>query len=146
MRFPSFVKRKANQTPFLSKRPLFFFHRTLQRVLMPTRFVDHLSHLGLSYFVGVQATYPNTILMYVQHDLRRVFPAFVEVLLKDVHNKLHWRVIIVKQEYPVKGRFLGFGTCFRNETGGEAVVVLSVLVSHRRCVRAHRQEYSAVKG
>jgi len=65
---------------------------------MPAGGIDHLSNLGLGYFVGEHSTHPDAVLMYVQHDSGRILTRLVEESLKYVHDEFHWRVIVVEQQ------------------------------------------------
>jgi hypothetical protein len=84
------------------------FHSALQRVLMATGGVDHLSHLGLSDFESEDAADTHAVLVNMQHYTCRVFTRLIEKPLKNVDHELHGRVVVVQEENPIEGRLLRF--------------------------------------
>ena len=62
---------------------------------------DHLD-LGFSDVPGKHPTYTDTLLVYVQHDLHRLFSGFVKEPFQDYDYELHRRVVIVQQQHLVK--------------------------------------------
>src|SRR5215467_7813360 len=61
-------------------RTLLFLQGALEWVLVLTSVIHRLGHLGLGDLIGVNAAYPDTLLMDMEHDPGRFFA----VLLKDV--------------------------------------------------------------
>jgi hypothetical protein len=77
-------------------------------MLMAARQFDHLRHLGFRDFESVNAADSNSVAVNVQHNLDRFLVGFPEETLQYMHDELHRRVIIVKDEDPVQRGFLGF--------------------------------------
>ena len=110
-------------------RALLFFHCALQWVTVLAREVYHLGHLRLSDFVRVDTTYPDALVVNMQHDLCGVLAAFVEKFFKDVDNKFHRRVIVVQKQHLIQAWFLCLGTRLGNETGAAlAIPVIATLI------------------
>ena len=72
----SFGSHKTNETQML-----LLFHHALQRMLMFSGKVHHLSHFGFGDLVGKNATFADAMMMHMQHDRGRGFNVLVEELL-----------------------------------------------------------------
>ena len=68
---------------------------------MAARQFDHLRHLGFRDFKSVNAADSNSVAVNMQHNLDRFLVGFPEETLQNMHDELHRRVIIVKDEDPV---------------------------------------------
>lgn len=68
----------------------------------------YLSNLRFGDVSGIHATYGGTLIMYLEHDLRRAFLAHRKKSLQNLNNKLHGGEIIVYQNHLVELGWLGF--------------------------------------
>ena len=83
---------------------LLLFHHTVQRMLMFSRKVHHLCHLGFGDLVRKNAALSDPMMMNMQHDLCRGFNVLLKEFLKNVNDELHWRVIVVQNKYAIQIR------------------------------------------
>jgi hypothetical protein len=68
----------------------------------------HLGYLGFSDVSGIDAAYGGTLIMYLEHDLRRTFLSHRKKYLQDFYYKLHRGEIVIQQNHLVKLGRLGF--------------------------------------
>ncbi len=57
-----------------------------------------LSHLGLRHFETVYTAHAYPLLMYLKHDLYGFGFGLAEKILKNMDNKIHWRVVIIQHQ------------------------------------------------
>jgi hypothetical protein len=68
----------------------------------------HLRDLGFGDVFGIHATYGGTLVMNLEHDLRRAFLAHRKKSFQNLDDKLHSGVVIVHQNHLVELGQLGF--------------------------------------
>ncbi|MNQ90045.1 hypothetical protein D3C85_1053720 [compost metagenome] len=105
--------RKRGHGRFLSV----LFHRALQRVLVTARRLDHLGDLGLGHFVGEDAANPDAMLVHMQHDAGRVFPALLEEPFQHVDDELHGGVVVIQDQHPIERGPLKLRLCLGDDGG-----------------------------
>jgi hypothetical protein len=88
--------------------------------------VHHLRHFGFRHFEGVDAAHPYPLLMNMQHDGIGIFRILVEELPQDLHDKLHWRVVVIEQQNLVKRRLLRFRLGPRQDLRAIAALAISI--------------------
>jgi hypothetical protein len=76
-------------------------------MLVLAREIHHLRHLGLGDLVGEHAALPDSMMVDVEHDLRRGLDILLEKLLQHQNDKFHRRVIVVQYQDAVQVRALG---------------------------------------
>src|SRR3981081_2462874 len=87
---PALVRSVAllmqNPFPFLADfaPTSLLLHHALQGMLVLACKIHHLRHFGLGDFVGEHPTLPDSMVMDVEHYLRRGLDILLEELLKDV--------------------------------------------------------------
>jgi hypothetical protein len=64
---------------------------------MLTGKVHDLRHLGFGDLVRIDAANTDAFMVHVKHDAGRVLLALVEEALKDEHDKLHRREVVIQQ-------------------------------------------------
>ena len=64
---------------------------------MGLREVHDLRNFGFRNFVGVDATFPNTIVMDVKHDLRRLFGVLVKEALQYMYDEFHRCKVVIQK-------------------------------------------------
>ena len=74
---------------------------------MLARKIHHLRHLGLGDFVGEDPTFPDSMVMDVEHDLGRGFDILLEEFFQHMNDEFHRRVVVVQDQHPVEVRPLG---------------------------------------
>ena len=96
--------RKARQRLVLYETAsrLILFHYTLQRMLVLPGEVHHLRHFGLRNLVSKNSTFPDAVLVDVQHDPRRVLAVLVEEPFQHMHHELHRGVVVVQEQNAVE--------------------------------------------
>ncbi len=93
--------------------------------------IHHLGHFGLSHLVRVDATHAPAAMVDLEHDASRFLASLVEETLENVHDKLHWCVVVVQQQYFVEAWLLGLGPGLGNQTGLAVLVAIeAVLPGH----------------
>src|SRR5215469_11621502 len=91
--------------------------------------VHNLRHFSFGDLVRVNATFADTVLMYMHHDPVRRFMVLVEETLEDVDHELHRRVVVVEQQHAIEVRPLGLRPCLGNDRGpGRAVAFTLAIV------------------
>ena len=73
-------------------------------MLVFPRKVHHLRDLRLGHLVRENATFPDAVMMHVQHDSRGGLAVLVEELLEHVNDELHRRVVVIQQKNAVEAR------------------------------------------
>ena len=68
----------------------------------------YLRYLGFSDVFRVNAAYGRTLIMYLEHDLRRSFLSHRKKSLQYVNDELHGGEIVVQQDHLVQLGRLGF--------------------------------------
>ena len=106
------------------------FHGALQRMLMATRKIHHLRHLGFCNLVAEDAHNGDAFLMHGQHDLKRLTVGHAKEALKDVHHKLHRSVVIIEQHHLVEWRALGLRLGLQSDRAVAAEVIIIVGCHH----------------
>jgi hypothetical protein len=101
-----------------------FFKGALQGVTSFGRSVHDLGHFRFGNLERIHPANTDALLVYMQHDGIRVFPVLAEKLLKNHHNKFHWRIVVVQQKHLVQRRFLRFRFHAGENAGIRMVVVL----------------------
>jgi hypothetical protein len=112
----------------------FFFHGALQRVLVAAGKIHDLRNLCFSNLVTKDPHHGQTFLVNGQHDLESLGMVQTKEPLKHMHDKFHWREIIIQQHHLVQ-RWpfcLGFG--FGQQIG---LVVIAGPVCHHMIIKAH---------
>ena len=94
---------------------------------MFARKVHDLCHFGLSHLVRVNAAFADPMMMYMQHNSCGGFMVLAKKPLQHVHNELHWRVVIVENEYTVHVWPLGLRFGLRNDRGARPTVLIAAL-------------------
>ena len=82
---------------------------------MLTGEIHDLRHLCFCDFIGVHPAFPHPMVVNMQHDSSRFFPILLEETFHDMNHELHWRVVIVEQQHPIKIRTLGNRFCPGND-------------------------------
>src|SRR5439155_3624667 len=88
------IPNRASPAPFHIGGVSLLFHHALQRMLMFAGKVHHLRHLGLGHLVGVDAAFPDAVLVDVHHDAPCGLGILVEELLEHVDHEFHWGAVI----------------------------------------------------
>lgn len=85
----------------------------------------HLCHLGFGQFPGEHATHSLPSSMDVQHDLGGQFVIHAEEETQHFDDKIHWCVVVIKQQHPIQRRRL-----YLSPFGGKynAMIVLGLWV------------------
>src|SRR5262245_54720116 len=96
-------------------------------MLMFARKVHHLRHLGLCHLISIDAAFAYSMVMYMQHNSCGGFVILAEEPLKDVHDNLHRRVIVVENQDPVHIWPLGLRLGLRNDTGARPTLLIAAL-------------------
>ena len=100
---------------------------------MFARKVHDLRNLGLGYLVRINATFADPVVMHMQHNSCGGFMILAEEALQHVHNKLHWRVVIIENEDAVHVWPLCLRLGLRNDRrAGPTLLVplFAVIVGH----------------
>ena len=79
--------------------------------------LEHLCDLGFGHFVGEDAADPDAMLVHVQHDAGRVLAALLEEPLQHVDDELHWSVVVIQDQHPIKRGPLKFRLCLGDDGG-----------------------------
>src|SRR4029077_4971083 len=82
--------------------PSLFLHGALQRGLMLTCEAGHLGYFRLSHLICVDSTNADALLMDVEHNTSRLLRRLVKEALKDVHDEIHRRVVVVQKQHLVQ--------------------------------------------
>lgn len=64
--------------------------------------IHNLRDLRFSHFVSEDAAFTDAVVMNMEHDPRRVFPALVKEPLNNVDDELHGSVVIIQEQHPVE--------------------------------------------
>ena len=67
----------------------------------------NLLDLGGGHITRINSTDASPLDMYFEHDLHCLFSVHGKKPLQHKNNKLHWREIVVEQQYGVKRRRRG---------------------------------------
>ena len=86
-----------------------FLHRTLQRMLMPSRKIQHLVDLRGGNLSGIRTANSHAFAMHLQHHLRRLFATHGKHSLQHHDDKVHRRVVVVEQNNLVERRGFELG-------------------------------------
>jgi hypothetical protein len=87
--------------------------------------VHDLRHFRLSNLVSKNATFPDAILVDVQHDPGRILAVLVEEPFQHMHHELHRGVIIVQEKNAVKVRPFRARLGFRDDGRVRATTVIA---------------------
>lgn len=68
----------------------------------------YLRYLGFSDVFWVHATYGGTLIVYLEHDLRRAFLTHRKKSPQNLNDELHSGEIIIEQNHLIKLGRLGF--------------------------------------
>lgn len=90
---------------------------------------NYLRDFRFRDLVGENAADTHAVTMDMEHDLDGFLAGFVEEFFQDVHDELHWREVVVKQENLVEARLLGLWPCFCDDSGPGAVSSLPSAVA-----------------
>src|SRR4051812_38601776 len=136
---PTIFRISAKQSLFLSSRPVVrlrlvarrsrLLHNALQRVLVLPGEVHDLSHFGLGHLVREDPALADAMIVYVQHNARRIILAFSEEAHDNMHDEFHRRVIVIQEQDAVEVRPLGLRPRLRDN--GRAKADLSTIVLPR---------------
>ena len=110
---------------------LLLFHGALQGMTVLAGHVHDLRHLGLRDLIGVDAADADALVVNMQHDAGRLFPALAEEPLQNEHHELHRRVVVVQDQHLVEARLLGLRLGLRDDIG-LAVVMLGTAATPYR--------------
>jgi len=94
---------------------------------MLARKVHNLGDFGFGDLIREHAAFPDTMVMYMQHDTRGFLPVLLEETLHDVDDELHGRVVVVQQQHAIEIGPLRYR--FRpgdNNRAGVATVVVMI--------------------
>lgn len=104
--------------------------------------VHDLRHFSLRHLICENATFPDSVVMDVEHDPGGRFSILVKEPLQHVNHELHGRVVIVQQQDAVKVRplrlRLGFGDDGASRRTAGIAPLLPVVAQagrHRSAVR-----------
>src|SRR5579859_202997 len=78
-------------------------------MLMLSRVRDHLSHLRLCNFISEDAAYSLALGMDLQHNPSGFGTVHGKEPLQNVDHELHGSVVVIDQDYLIKGRLLELG-------------------------------------
>jgi hypothetical protein len=114
-------------------------------MLVFAREIHHLRHFGLSDLVRENATFADSMLMYVQHDSRGLLSRFAEEPLDDMNHEFHRGVVVVQQQHSVEVGTFRLRLDPRNDAGYRAAIVAAagaIVIPHPHAseictVRAH---------
>ena len=67
----------------------------------------HLGYLGFGDVLGVHAAYGGTLVVYLEHDLRRAFQAHRKKRFQHLDDELHGGEIVVHQDHLIELGRLG---------------------------------------
>ena len=111
---------------------------------MFAREIHHLRHFCLSDLVRENATFADSMLMYVQHDSCRFFSRLAEEPLDDMNHEFHRGVVVVQQQHSVEIGTFRLRLDPRNDAGYWAATVAAgaIVIPHPHAseictVRAH---------
>src|SRR5271169_1295373 len=94
----------ATAARLLCYQPLSFLHRTLQRVLVPARDVQHLIDFRGGDLARVGSAHTHAFAVNLQHHLGRLFPAHRKHSLQHHDDKVHRCVVVIEQNNLVQRR------------------------------------------
>ncbi|MNC63030.1 hypothetical protein D3C75_1131180 [compost metagenome] len=106
---------------------------------MTARRLDHLGDLGFGHFVGEDAADPDAMLVHMQHDAGRVFPALLEEPFQHIDDELHRGVVVIQDQHSVKRGPLKLRLCFGDD-GGACASALFTWPSRRHSLSVLRGE------
>lgn len=106
-------------------------------MIVLSREIHNLGDFGFCHLECVNTTHTNTTLVDMKHDAACFFSMLIEKLFQDQNNKLHWRVVVIKQQDFVQIWLARFWTRFRNKIGFAALVLAAEIVVFVR--RTQRQ-------
>ena len=66
--------------------------------------IHDLCYFGLCDLVGKDPTFPDPVMVNVQHDLGRGLAVLVEEALQYVDYELHRRVVVIEDQHAVEAR------------------------------------------
>jgi len=108
---------------------------------MFSRKVHHLRDLRFRHLVSIDPAFAYSVVMDMQHNSCGGFVILPEEPLQDMHNKFHWRVVIVEDEHTVDVRPLGLRLGLGDNAGRRSALIipaLAIVVSHPRHIGPHR--------
>lgn len=85
--------------------------------------VKHLCNLRFRHFVSINAAKPDTLLVNMQHYPGRLLTRSIEKPLKNKDDKLHWRVVVIQQQDPVKRRFFRSNARLRHRANVGSIII-----------------------
>ena len=112
-------------------------HATWQDMLgaiqNPAREIHDLRHLGLGHLERVDPTFPNTMVVNVEHDARRLVPILLKEAFEHVDNELHRCVVVVEKKHAVKAWLLRLGACSGNDRCTASARAARLVVALHSC-------------
>ena len=63
--------------------------------------INNLIHFCGGDILGKYAAHTHTLSMHFEHNLDSPFSVHRKKFLHDVHDKLHWRVIVIQKHHLV---------------------------------------------
>src|SRR5690242_4986418 len=92
--------------------------------------IHNLRHFGFGDLIGVYAANTDPAPMHMQHDAGRFLTALGEKALEDMHDELHWGVVVVQHQHLVHRRLLRLRLWLDDNAGAGSFLAASSVVAH----------------
>lgn len=88
--------------------------------------VQHLRNLSFGDFIGKDAAFTDTVIVHVQHDLRRFVLILVKEAFEDDYDEFHRCIIVVQNEDPIEIGLLDLLFGARDDAGPGSIVIVII--------------------